>query len=597
MSETRPPATPASRAARRRGTHLLPAAPAVWITARARNALRRPLFIGTISVLTFVACLVALIVVPQQAKRAAAAIRPSAARPDTETTVASLQQAQRQVAAADSAIVATKAELTALISATAVAVAADTTAGGVAVSPELRARRDSLTNGVTELTRLLGRAADAPLLSAYREIAQSVPMQGDPQVKVLLDSLVAVERERESYNAVGGVDPVFVALTGRATEIGRGLVALAVQRRAAIRQELATLAPPAPSLPAAIASRPMPDTMAKILARDTARAVAAEVASRLGRERAELQRLDAREERARELSSVAASPSAMLAAALVFGAMIGFGVALFDEVRRPRIADAGEIERATGVRVLGTIRPLPPSPERGRRAADRASPPYLDPGADGHQLIYLTVAAAGSNVVMLTVTGDSAAVRAVVAINFAAIAADEARATLLVDTDATTSAVSSALRLRPSGGLSGVLGGGTAWGDAIRRTRIGRDRSIEIVPSGHGDPGLEAIRSLMVRDAERLTHRYDAIVLVSAVPQVAGGLAAALPIADVLYCARAGQTPLAQLRTDVEAIAASGAQLRGIVLWNAPEPELADVRAGESGPQEVVVPEVATSAE
>jgi Mrp family chromosome partitioning ATPase len=591
-----PSPAPPQRTLQRRPARPTAAAPAVWITARARNALRRPLFIGTISVLTFIACLLALIVVPQQARRAAATIRPSAARPDTETTVASLQQAERQVASADSAIVASKKELTALISATAVAVAADTTAGGIAVGPALRARRDSLTGAVDQLGQLLARAADAPLLSVYRELAQTPAMQGDAQVKVLLDSLVAIERERESYNAVGGVDPVFVALTGRATEIGRGIIALAGLRRAAIRQELVALAPPAPTLPASIASRPMPDTMAKILARDTARTVAAEVANRLARERAELQRLDAREERARELSSVAASPSAMLAAALVFGAMLGFGVALLDEVRRPRIADANEIERATGVRVLGTIRPLAPSPERGRRAADRSGPPYLDPGADGHQLIYLTVATAGSNVVMLTVTGDSAAVRAVVAINFAAIAADEARSTLLVDTDATTSAVSSALRLRPSGGLSGVLSGTTAWPDAIRTTRVGRDRSIEVVPSGHGDPGLEPIRALLVRDVDRLTRRYDAIVLVSAVPQVTEGLAAALPITDVLYCARAGQTPLAQLKADVEAIVAGGAQLRGIVLWNAPDPALADVRAAEgTDSEEIVVPAATAS--
>ena len=585
------------RPATRTGARPPTSTPAAWITARARNALRRPLFIGTISVLTFVASLIALIIVPQQAKKAAAAMRPGSARPDTEPTVVSLHQAERQVAAADSAIVATRADLAALIAATAHAVAADTTAGGVAVSPQVRARRDSLNAASDSLTGLLARAADAPLLNSYRALAQAPAMQGDPQVKVLLDSLVEIERERASYNAVGGVDPVFVALTGRATDIGRGIVSLAEQRRAAIKQELAALAPPAPSLPAAIASRPMPDTMAKIFARDTARSIAAEVANRLSRERAELQRLDAREERARELSSVVASPSAMLAAALVFGAMIGFGIALLDEVRRPRISDAHEIERATGVRVLGTIKPLPPSPERGRRAADRAGPPYLDPGADGHQLIYLTVATAGSSVVMLTVTGDSAAVRAVVAINFAAIAADEARATLLIDTDATTSAVSSALRLRPSAGLSGVLGGKTEWPDAIRTTRVGRDRSIEVVPSGHGNPELSTITVLLERDSARLTRRYDAIVLVSSVEQVSGGLPAAMPIKDVLYCARAGQTPIAQLKKDLEEIEAAGAQLRGIVLWNAPEPALADVRAAEAGEQDGVdVPEVVVRA-
>jgi hypothetical protein len=570
--------------------------PAAWITARARNALRRPMFIGTVSVLTFLASLIALVVVPQQARRAAVRA-PSTARPDTQATVASLRQAQRQIASADSAIVAARTELGTLIAATAAAVAADTLAGGVAVGPEVRALRDRLNGEVEQLTALLARAADAPLLSAYRALAQAEPMQGDAQVRVLLDTLTEIERERESYNAVGGVDPVFVALTSRATEVGRMIVALAEQRREAIRQEAAALAPPAPALPAALASRPPPDTMAKIYARDTARTVAAEVANRLARERAELRVIEAREARARELASYAASPPAMLAAALVFGAMLGFGVALLDEVRRPRLSDASEVERATGARVIGTISPLPPSPERGRREADRSGPAYLDPGADGHQLIYLSVASEGSSVVMLTVTGDHPSVRAVVAVNFAAIAADEARGTLLVDTDGTTSSVSSALRLRPSGGLNAVLSGRTEWPDAIRTTRVGRDRAIEVVPSGHGSPPLESIMSMFQRDSARLSRRYDAIVLVSSVDQVTGGLSMALPISDVLYCARVGRTPLAQLKQDLDDIRASGANLRGIVLWAAPEPALAGARATESAErEEVETPEVGAGA-
>ena len=49
--------------------------PAAWIGARARNALRRPAFITTVSALTFVASMMAL-VVAQQARKQAAAMRP-----------------------------------------------------------------------------------------------------------------------------------------------------------------------------------------------------------------------------------------------------------------------------------------------------------------------------------------------------------------------------------------------------------------------------------------------------------------------------------------------------------------------------------------
>jgi Mrp family chromosome partitioning ATPase len=233
------------------------------------------------------------------------------------------------------------------------------------------------------------------------------------------------------------------------------------------------------------------------------------------------------------------------------------------------------------MRVLGVIKPLPRSPERGRRASDREGPPYIDPGADGHQLIYLSVATAGANVVMVTVTGDSPAVSAVVAINFAAIAAQEARDTLLVDADAASSAVASALRLPASAGMRGLVDGSVGWPEATRLTRIGRDRTIDVVPSGDGVLPLDGVIDVLQRDAVRLTRRYDAIVVVAAPEQVGGGLASTLPIPDVVYCARAGQTPIAELKKRVEEIARGGGTIRGVVLWDAPDPVLYEVKPAE----------------
>jgi hypothetical protein len=501
--------------------------------------------------------------------------------------VVALRLAQQQVASAESSVVAARTQVTQLIAAATAAVAADTTAGGAALSAGVRQRRDSLSADVALLTRLLARAENAPLLASYRALAEAPPVQSDPRVKQLLDSLVEIERERDSYNAVGGVDPVFVALTARANELGHSIEVLADARRVAIQRQLDSLAPPPPAI-AAIAATPLPDTMARLKAVDTARTVAAGVADRLARERAELHALDLREARARELANVGASPPAMLAAALVFGAMLGFGIALLDEVRRPRVANAYEIERATGMRVLGVVRPLPRSPERGRRASDRDGPPYIDPGADGHQLIYLTVASAGANVVMVTISGDNPAVSAVVAINFAAIAAQEARDTLLVDTDATSSAVASALRLPPGAGVRGLVDGSLGWPEATRVTRIGRDRTIDVVQSGDGALPLEGVVALLERDSARLARRYDAVVLVAAPEQVSAGLATALPIPDVVYCARAGQTPIAELKKRVEEIARSGETVRGVVLWDAPDPVLYEVKSAERAEREPV---------
>jgi len=576
---------------RRRPPRHRPKAPpstrATWMAARARNALRRPVFIGAVSIVTFIASLVALVVVPQQARRTASQISPALAqRPDTEPTVAALNEAERQVAAADSAVIAARNELSQLIAATPSVGATDTLVSGEPIAGATRTARDTLGAQVAQLGRLLARAENAPLLGSYRALAEAPALRDNASVRQLLDSLVEIERERQSYDAVGGVDPVFVALTARANELGRAIEAVAVARRADLRRQMQVLAPPSVNV---LSNRPPPDTVQLVAAANAARTAAAGVANRLTRERAELTQLDAREVRARELANLGASPPAMLAAALIFGAVIGFGFALVDEIRHPRIADSYEVERATGVRVLGVISPLPPSPERGRRSSDRAAPPYIDPGADGHQLIYLHIATAGANVLMLTVTGDNPAVSAVVGINFAAIAADEARSTLLIDTDAATSTVSAALRLRASQGISGLVSEKVSWPEAVRSARIGRESSIDVVPTGPDAPSFQAVSTLLQNDAVRLARRYDTIVFVSAAEQVRNGLPSVLPIPDVIYCVRTGHTPIAQLRRALEDTERTGGRIRGIVLWNAPDPILAEVRAPEQPTEPVPV--------
>jgi hypothetical protein len=126
------------------------------------------------------------------------------------------------------------------------------------------------------------------------------------------------------------------------------------------------------------------------------------------------------------------------------------------------------------------------------------------------------------------------------------------------------------------------------WPEATRVTRIGRDRTIDVVPSGHGELPIEGAVTLLQRDAARLARRYDAVVMVAAPEQVAAGLAAALPIPDVVFCARAGQTPVAELKKRVEEIARGGGTIRGVVLWDAPDPVLYEVKPAERTEREPV---------
>src|SRR5581483_7948408 len=76
-----------------------------WLTARARNAVQRPVFIGAVGIGAFIATLVALVLAPQQVRRVAQPIAlPVEARPDTTPLVAALAHARVRLTAADSSL-------------------------------------------------------------------------------------------------------------------------------------------------------------------------------------------------------------------------------------------------------------------------------------------------------------------------------------------------------------------------------------------------------------------------------------------------------------------------------------------------------------
>src|SRR5439155_9171602 len=204
-----------------------------------------------------------------------------------------------------------------------------------------------------------------------------------------------------------------------------------------------------------------------------------------------------------------------------------------------------------GVRVLSTLEAETPSAERGRREADRAAPPHFRPGAEGYQLAYLGVATDHPALLGATITGDDSAIAAVVACNLAAVAAEEARNTLVVDLDPGCSA-SAALHTRATTGIANILLQSSSWADARVAARVGRDRTVDLVPFGIPTQPIATadLVALLSRDASRLQRHYDAIFVVARPGDVGNGLAAALPAPDVIYCARPGVTPLRHLRDE-----------------------------------------------
>lgn len=521
--------------------------------------MRHPMRLAAICGTVFVVALVLLILAPSDARRASQQIVPLSAQwRDTVSLSRAAESTERTLAAAESTLAARTA-----LAARPVYIAPPDTLSAASI-----ARRDSLTVITGDLGRLLARAENSPLPQSYRALGESVALRDDPRVRALLDSLTDVEREREDFGAGGGVDPIFVALTARATAIGRSIQSIAEARQATLRDSLTQLRP----APVVVPVRAVVDTVGPLQQRDIARAKRDSAVAALDDARRTNASTDRKLREARAKANVAAPPVAILAASIVLGAMVGFAIALLVEASRPRVSDLQEAERVTGARVLAVVQPRVVPPERTRRKADHQLPPLLDPTSDAYRLLASHASVAGPTRATLMVTGDVAAVTATIAANIAAVSANDMRNTLLIDADLVNRPVNSVLRLRSSSALSAVLSGEGELSAASVQAPVGRDRWLDVVPGGPHRRGpitrgeAEALRRAIARAA-----RYYELAIVVAPLERASEIRLG---PEVLVCAHQAHTPVAVLRRGVAALRDAGAHIGGIVLWAADAPNL-----------------------
>lgn len=527
------------------------------MNARARNSLRRPLRIAVIGLITFLVSLVSLVALPRQAQRAAGAVAPAPDEwRDTARLITGVERERDRLDSVEASLASIRALLAKPIAAPAVD----------SLPPEVAAKRDSLAAIVIALSRLITRVEQSPLAASYRALADAPVLRTDPAVRALVDSLSDVERERETFGAIGGIDPNYVALTARATEIGHAIQEIAGTRRAQLQREAAALTPPPP----APVARPVIDTLRRVARRDSVRQVLAARTRLLDDARRANAIVERRAERARELANVSAPPIALLAASIVLGVAMGFTAVLIGEMRRPRVADVREAERATGLRVLAHLQPYEPPPERARRRADRELPPLLEPGADGYRFLYLQLSGLMPGTWVVMVTGHDSSLSAVVAANIAALAALDARASVLIDADPAGCAAG-VMRVAPGPGVGEIARGELAWSEAPVTQVVGRDRAADIVPAGRR-AGPAEIAAALAREAPRLARRYDTVVVTSGLASLLEAPVMAIP--RVVLVVRAGHTFVTELARDVAALRADGAQLLGLVLWDRDEPHV-----------------------
>lgn len=537
-----------------------------WIAARSRNAIRRPGLMGIAGGTAFIAALIAFVLVPRQGAAGNHPAEQVEVRPDSTSVLAVRDEAAAQVALADSVLAIARRSI-----AMPVAAPIDT------FPPETIARRDSISGVVATLSRLIARAETSPLSSSYRALAESPYVADMPQVKVLLDSLGEIEKEREAFGAVGAVDPVYVALTARATAIGRGIQGLADRRRGELRAQLALLRPVAPV--AAVTSTV--DTTLYLNRRDESEKLRFGATEELQRIRQKNAQIDQQIARVRDVANVDAPPLAMLAAATILALAVGFAVAFGYELRHPHIADSREAEQFTHARVITVVKPSEVV-ERARRRSDEHAPPLIDVVSENYKNLYLNIAGSETPVPVITITGEEPVIVAAVAANLAAAAAYEARSTLLVDVDPTTSTIAGVLRLRANPGFADVMAGGTQWPEAIVPTTIGRDRPLDVLPSGTGrvvHPDGPTV-SAMQGGFQRMQRRYDFIVIAAPISYVVRDAISIIPGPDVILCGRIARTKTQDFAAAAESLRGINMHIHGLVLWDdeLPRIEAAEVR-------------------
>jgi hypothetical protein len=171
---------------------------------------------------------------------------------------------------------------------------------------------------------------------------------------------------------------------------------------------------------------------------------------------------------------------------------------------------------------------------------------------------------------IVSVAGEESSLAAVVAANIVALAALDARASILIDADPAGCAAG-VMRVVPGPGVGEIARGELAWSEAPVTQIVGRDRAADIVPAGRRAEPAE-IAATLAREVPRLARRYDSVVVTSGLASLLDAPVLAIP--RLILIARAGHTVVTELSRDAAALRANGAQILGLVLWDRDEPHV-----------------------
>ena len=549
---------------------------AAWMSARARNAARRGALIATIGGAAVVATLLALVLLPREVDRAIRAqLNAVPATRDSIVLLGALESARVRAAAAQAIAVAPR-----------VTVATSTIA---TATPGRNVGADSsaipLDSTSADLQQRINRARVSPLVESYRALVESRLLRDDPRIRAIVDSIEQVDREREAYAALGGADARYATLTARLAALGQRAVRIG-EAQLSERQapKLSTAGAPSTTAPTDSTSGAVVQRTSLLALRaPTANPALVASAHALADTVTMLQRtidqtrrsnvvLDERRAAIRARIGRSAPPIAMLFSALIVGLALGYAGALVRELRRPTVGDDSEVERLAQARVI-THHGAPDvmRDARTRRRADRELPPALVPTAEAWQQLHLTLTGLGDEVRAVRVVSDQPLLANALAINLAAAAARESRATLIIEPPTRAPLLALLLRHAGSRGLHDVQQGRVELREVVIEVPMGRHVTVDVLFSGKVASGAPSVENLSDSNEEvrRMAARYDLTLIVGDASSEVGVMTH-----DVIVCARLGVTSLEWLSRVTQQARGGNYRLRAVLLWAADSPAL-----------------------
>jgi Mrp family chromosome partitioning ATPase len=130
-------------------------------------------------------------------------------------------------------------------------------------------------------------------------------------------------------------------------------------------------------------------------------------------------------------------------------------------------------------------------------------------------------------------------------------------------------------------------------------TTIGRDRPLDVLPSGTRRSGLPEANVVeeVKKELARMQRRYDFIIIAAPTSYVQRSGTSIIPAPDVIFCARIAHTTVGGLKTAVDTLRGADMRIHGLVLWDAEMPQLEtrEEMLGSTRQPEAFQPELATA--